>query len=192
MDLRLTPDELAFRAEVRAFVRDNLPAVDPRKERRPAPSLQGRLRALDTHPRRQGLGRAALAQGMGRHGLESGQAVDLSRRDPARQRARGDRLRRQHGRPGHLHLRLAGAEGTVPAAHRRSPRLVVPGLFRARRGIRPREPAHQRPARWRRVGDLRPEDLDDDGPIRRLDLRPRPHQPAGRRNRRASPSSSST
>ena len=26
MDLRLTEDELAFRAEVRAFVRDNLPA----------------------------------------------------------------------------------------------------------------------------------------------------------------------
>ncbi|MBV9117187.1 MAG: acyl-CoA dehydrogenase family protein, partial [Acetobacteraceae bacterium] len=26
MDLRFTPDEAAFRAEVRAFIRDNLPA----------------------------------------------------------------------------------------------------------------------------------------------------------------------
>ena len=29
MDLRFTSEELAFRDEVRAFIRDNLPARDP-------------------------------------------------------------------------------------------------------------------------------------------------------------------
>ena len=52
MDLRLTEDELAFRAEVRAFVRDNLPAsIREKTSRRPAP-FQGRLCALDAHSRR--------------------------------------------------------------------------------------------------------------------------------------------
>ena len=32
MDLRFTPEELAFRDEVRAFIRDNLPGRDPRAD----------------------------------------------------------------------------------------------------------------------------------------------------------------
>ena len=160
MDLQLTADEHAFPGRG-ARLRARQPArLDPRKERR------RRHLSKDDYVRwtrilaAKGWAAPALAEGMGRHRLEPGQAGDLSRRDSARQRARGDRLRRQHGRPGHLYLRLPGAEGTVPAAHRRSPGLVVSGLFRARRGIRPREPADERPARRRCVGDLRPEDLD--------------------------------
>ena len=70
MDLRLTEDEIAFRAEVRAFVRDNLPASIREKRRRRASALQGRLCALDAHPRRQGLGGPALAEEWGGTGWD--------------------------------------------------------------------------------------------------------------------------
>ena len=153
--------------------------VDPGEERRWPPPRQGRLRPLDAHPCGEGVVGSPLACRVGRDGLGSGQAVDLPRRGSARERARGDRFRRQHGRPGHLHLRLAGAEGAFPAGHRRSERLVVPGIFGAGRRFRSGEPSHIRPSRRRLVGHFRAEDLDDDGPVRGLDLRSRPHQPAG-------------
>ena len=153
--------------------------LDPRKDDRRPPPFQGRLRALDAHLGRQGLGGPALAARMGRHGLEPDRAIDLSRRDAARQRAGTGRVWRQHGRPGDLHLWLRGAEGAIPAAHRRFARLVVSGLLRAGRRIGPCKPEDERPARRRRLGDLGPEDLDHHGPIRRLDFRPRAHQRAG-------------
>ena len=60
----------------------------------------------------------------------------------------------------------------------REPRhLVVPGLLRARRRLRPRLAAHHRRPRRRRLRRQRPEDLDDAGPARRLDLLPGPHRP---------------
>ena len=116
---------------------------------------------------------------MGRHGLEPDQAPDLQRRNPARPCAGIARLRHQHGRAGDLHFRLAGAEGAVPAAHRRLARLVVPGFFGAGRRIGPRGAAHQRQARGRWLGDQRPEDLDDARPVRRLDFRARAHRRLG-------------
>ena len=127
-------------------------SLDSREDgRRPTP-LQGRLCALDAHSRRQRLGSPALAAGMGRYGMEPDPTLDLSRRDAARQCAGAGGVRRQHGRPGDLHLWLQGAEAAIPAAHHRSHRLVVPGLFRARRGIRPCELADKRPLRRRRIG----------------------------------------
>ena len=176
MDLGFSAEEVAFRAEVRDFVAQEPARRDPRQARRRPSSLQGRYRRLDAHPRQEGLGRAALAGGMGRHGLGPDQAVDLHRRNPARPRPGIAGLRHQHGRPGHRHVRHAGAEGALPAAHPRSARLVVPGLLRARRRLRPRGPAHQGRARRRRLGHQRPEDLDDARPIRRLDFRARPHR----------------
>ncbi len=177
MDLGFSAEEIAFRAEVREFVAKNLPAA-----------IRDKL-AAGHHPSkddivtwtrilaRQGLGRAALAGRMGRHGLGRDQAVDLHRRDPARPRARIAGLRHQHGRAGDLHVRLAGAEGAVPAAHPRSQRLVVPGLLRARRRLGSGGAAHQGRARRRFLGHRRAEDLDDARPARRLDFRARPHRP---------------
>ena len=56
----------------------------------------------------------------------------------------------------------------------RQPRhLVVPGLLRARRRLRPGVAEDQGRARRRRLGDQRPEDVDDARPARRLDLRAR-------------------
>ena len=51
---------------------------------------------------------------------------------------------------------------------------------------------HQRGPRRCRLRRQRPEDLDDAGPARRLDLLPGPHRPRRPRSSAASPSSSST
>ena len=92
-------------------------------------------------------------------------------------RAGAARLQRQHDRPGDRGLRLPGAEGALPAADGEPRHLVVPGLLRARRRLRPRLAAHHRGARRRRLGRQRPEDLDHARPVRRLDLLPGPHRP---------------
>ena len=53
-----------------------------------------------------------------------------------------------------------GAEGALPAEDREPRHLVVPGLLRARRRLRPRLAAHHGRPRRRRVRRQRPEDLD--------------------------------
>ena len=116
---------------------------------------------------------------MGRHRLDAGAAVHLPGRDAAGARARAAAVRRQHGRPGDLHLRQRGAEAPLPAAHRQSRRLVVPGLLGAGRGLRPRFAQDHGEARRRRLRRQRPEDLDDARPARRLDLLPRAHRHGG-------------
>ncbi len=75
--------------------------------------------------------------------------------------------------------RHAGAEGAAPAAdpHRRGD--LVPGLFRAGRRLRPREPGDARRARRRRLRRQRPQDLDHQRPLRRLDVRAGAHRPEG-------------
>ena len=84
MDLRFTPEELAFRDEVRAFIRDNLPAdirermrlgYGPRKE-----DTVAWQRILN----KQGLGGDLLAEGMGRTGLVGDPADDLPGGEPGR------------------------------------------------------------------------------------------------------------
>ena len=87
MDLRFTAADEAFRQEVRTFMRDNLPreiATDIRRWYNPRPEY---YRPLATHPRRQGLGRAALAGAVGRHRLVAAAQAHifgraLSRRAP--------------------------------------------------------------------------------------------------------------
>jgi hypothetical protein len=71
-------------------------------------------------------------------------------------------------------------------------RMVVPGLFGARRRLRPRlgqDPRRVGQKRRRRpLPRQRPEDLDHARAARRLDLLPGPHRPAKPRRRAASPS----
>ena len=95
----------------------------------------------------QGLVGPALAGRTRRHRLDADPAVHLPGRDPAGAGAADAALRPQHGRAGDLHLRQRRAEGEVPAAHRQHGRLVVPGLLRAGRRLRPREPVDQGRAR---------------------------------------------
>ena len=189
MDLRFTPEETAFREEVREFFRTALPERIRDKLVMGHHASQGRARRLAAHPQRQGLGGAALAGRMGRHRLDAGAAVHLPGRDAAGAGARAAAVRRQHGRAGDHRLRPRGAEAALPAAHRQSRRLVVPGLLRARRRLRPRLAQDDGEARRRPLRRQRPEDLDHarrstptgssawSAPTRR------------RRSRRASPSS---
>ena len=79
--------------------------------------------------------------------------------------------------------------GPVPARADQRARALVPGVQRARRGLRPRRAAHHRDARRRRVRDRRPQDLDQLLRRRRLVPPPRAHRPRRRRSTRACPRS---
>ena len=70
MDLRFTPEELAFRDEVRAFIRDNLPAEIRERMRLGYGAAQAGHRRLAAHPEQARLGGDVLAEGMGRAGLD--------------------------------------------------------------------------------------------------------------------------
>ena len=140
-------------------------AADPRQDDRGRPPRQRGHDHLAAHPQRQGLGGAALAEGMGRHRLGTGGDLSLPRGDAAGPGARAAAVRRQHARPGAHRLRQRGAEEAVPAAHRQSRRLVVPGLLRARRRLRSRLAEDAGQARRRPLRRQRPEDLDDAGAI---------------------------
>ena len=58
MDLRFTPEEIAFREEVRAFIRDNLPADIRDRMKLGHGAAQGRHGPLAAHPERQRAGPA--------------------------------------------------------------------------------------------------------------------------------------
>ena len=192
MDLRFTPEETAFREEVRAFFRTALPV-----------RIRDKL-VMGHHASKDELvewTRILNAKGWAvpHWPVEWGGTGW----DPVRQYIFQDEMqqapapsplavRRQHGRAGDHRLRLGGAEAPLPAAHRQSRRLVVPGLLRARLRLRPRLAQDHGEARRRRLRRQRPEDLDD----------ARRNTPTGsscssaptwrQRSRRASPSSSST
>ena len=118
----------------------------PQEGRRGHPLRQGRHRHLAAHPQQEGLGGAALAEGMGRHRLEPGAALHLQGGDAAGARARAAAVRHHDGRAGDHRVRPRGPEEAIPAAHRQSRRLVVPGLLRAGRRLRPRLAEDQRPS----------------------------------------------
>ena len=72
-----------------------------------------------------------------------------------------------------------GDQAALPAADGQPRHLVVPGLLRARGRLRPGLAAHHRGPRRRQLRRQRPEDLDHARPVRRLDLLPGAHRPAG-------------
>ena len=132
MKLHLTDEESAFREEMRTFFTTEVP-----QEIRDT-IASGRHVGKDGVVQTQrilnagGTRRAELAGRVGRQGLDPAAAAHLARGDAARLRAAAAGVQRQHGRPGDRELRLAGAEGAVPAADRQPRHLVVPGLLRAR------------------------------------------------------------
>ena len=84
MDLRFSAEELAFRDELRGFIRDNLPA-DIRDKMRLGygAEKEDTIRWQRILNERQ-LGRLSVAQGVGRAGLVADPAHDLPRGEPAR------------------------------------------------------------------------------------------------------------
>ena len=84
MDLRFTPEELAFRDEVRAFIRDNLPGeIRERMRLGYGPRKQDTVAWQRILNRRAGR-RYLLAEGMGRTGVVVDPADDLPGGEPGR------------------------------------------------------------------------------------------------------------
>ena len=121
MDLRFTPEEQAFRDEVRAFIRDNLPAEIRERMRLGYGAAQAGHRGLAAHPEQARLGGDVLAEGMGRAGLDLGAEDDLPGGEPDRAGAGAVVVQHHHARPGADPVRHRGAEEALPAA-RRQPR----------------------------------------------------------------------
>ena len=88
MDLRFTPEEIAFRDEVRTFFRTQIPAEIRRKVREGRKLDEGGLRAQPAHAERTRLGRAALAEGVGRAGLVARCRPTSFRRSCSKRRCR--------------------------------------------------------------------------------------------------------
>ena len=176
MQLALTDDELAFREELRAFFRREIPA-DIRNDYRHGRDIG-----------REGF--IATQRILNERGLAvPNWPVEWGGQDwtPLQRQIWSDEMRlacvpeplafnASMVGPVIAALRLAGAQGALPAADRQPRHLVVPGLFRARRRLGPGLAAHHRGPRRRLLRRQRPEDLDHARPVRGLDLPAGPHQ----------------
>ena len=101
MDLRFTPDELAFRDEVRTFFREALPADIRRKMELGQRLSKEDIVTLAAHPEREGLGRADTGRSNGAApSWGAVKTLHLQGGDAARARARSAFLQRQHDRAG--------------------------------------------------------------------------------------------
>ncbi len=158
MDLRDTPDEAAFRAELRTWIEENLARGAPGAPRRRGP-LRGRGDArVEPRTLRRGLRRADLAEGVRRRRRAVHAPGDLPRGDGTRggAAARG-RDRARHGRADDHGARHGGAEGALPRADPLRRGDLVPGLLGAGRGLRPRGRPHERAPGERALRRRRPE-----------------------------------
>src|SRR5665213_2113032 len=115
MDLAFSPEERAFRDEVREFIATHLP-----------PDVRRKVQARDR--------------------LGTDRAPHLPRRDQLRLGATAAALRPAHGRAGDHRVRERRAARAVSADDSQRRRVLVPGLLRARRRLRPRLAADQRRA----------------------------------------------
>ena len=179
MDLTYPPEAEAFRAEIRAWLEENLPdgwfdagLRDRRPRRRRSSTRSGPTKLFEG-----GWICATWPTEYGGKGLSTMEAVVLAEEfaragAPMRADFFGDTL------VGPTILQWGTEEQKkdfLPEDPLGRDRLV-PGLHRARRRLRPRLPQDQGRARRRRVGHQRPEDLDHPGLRRRLHLRPLPHR----------------
>src|SRR5262245_58485560 len=111
--------------------------------------------------------------------MDAGAAHDLPRGKPGGAGTRSLVVQYYDDRAGADPVWHRSAEAAVSAPRRQYRRLVVPGIFRAGRGIRPRLAEDCRQTQRRRLRRQWPEDLDLDGAPCRLVLLPRAHRPAG-------------
>jgi hypothetical protein len=102
----------------------------------PAPE-QGRPGRMARHPQRPGLAGQPLAPGPRRPRLGRGGKVHFRHRVRAGRWPAHRALWREHAGPGAHQIRQRAAKGVLAAAHPERRRLVVPGLLRTRRGVRP-------------------------------------------------------
>ena len=135
--------------------------------------------ALVSHALAQRLDRAALAQAIRRDGCHAQRAADHDRGDGAHRRAASAGSGSQSYWPHPHGVRDRRPEGQASAAHHCGRRDLGAGLFRARRGLRPREPFDPGNARGRSFRSARAQDLDDVGTPLGLDVRVGAHGSAG-------------
>ena len=134
---------------------------------------------------RQGLDRAALAEGIWRRRPRSGTDQNRAPGDGGTRRApAAGLLRHFHARAGAAEIRHRRAEEGPSAEDRGRPDPLVPGLFRAERRIRSRLVADPRRERRRRFHHQRPEDLDLLCQFRGLDFLPGAHRCVRQKARR--------
>ena len=156
------PDALAGRR--------GIPRHAARLDRRqpPGPGAGGRRGVVRVPPRlaaqaqRARLGRPDLADRVRRRRRDADRAGDPVRGVRALAGAAdGQRARADDGRPDGHRARHRRSEGALPLADPVRRRDVVPGLLRARVGLRPRVAEDARGAQGRRVRRHRPEGVDD-------------------------------
>ncbi len=181
MDLDDTPEQAAYRAQVRSW-------LDEHKSRSAHPArprgARGRGRDHRRTPRLAGQARRGrarrrdLAEGVRRPGPRPDRAGHLQPGDRARQSPGHPRRdRRRHARPDDHRPRHRGAEVALsrPDAPRR--RGLVPAVLRARRRLRPGRRADARaPAGRRQLAPDRAEGVDDQRPVRLLRAAARAHR----------------
>ena len=172
MDLNYTPEDVAYRKQVRAWLEENL----PREE----------IRTLDDRRRWHrklyeagylGMGWPKEYGGAGARPMEQAIVADEMARvnAPAPDQRPGPRHRRAHHR-GARHRR---AEEALPPEDPHGGGALVPALLRAQCRLRPRRAQDQRRRRGRPLRRQRPEDLDVERRRRRLGTPPRPHRHQG-------------
>ena len=136
MDLRFTPEEIAFRDQVRAFMQDKLPAAIRAK------LIEGRRLSKDDMVNWQRILNAkgwAVPHWPKEWGGTGWSPVEVYLfRDEMQQAPAPEPLPFGVNMVGPVtgRVRQRGAEEKVSAADRQSRRLVVSGLFRARLGLR--------------------------------------------------------
>ena len=147
MQLRDSPEEAAFRDEVRAWLADNLPDDLPRPARRRG-AVRGVGARVEPQARRGRLRGADLAEGVRRRRRAVLAPGDPARGAGTRAGARPHRRDRpRDGRADDHRPRDRRAEGALPAEDPLGRGDLVPGLLRAGRRLRPRVGAHARRAR---------------------------------------------
>ena len=136
MNLDFSAEDNAFREEVRTFLAENYPA-----ELRAKQGGEEALSKEDYFSWHRILAKKRLVRS--RPGRSNGAAPaghPTQKYIWSEEQARADTLPILpfgvvDARPRALHIRHAGAEGALPPRHPRRPRMVVPGLFRARRRL---------------------------------------------------------
>ena len=150
MDLTLTSEEEAFRDEFRAWLAENHPGPAPQGGDQVQFEFE---REWQRKLHAGGWAGRLVAEGVRRPRRDPDRAVDLRRGAGAREGAApGERPRPRDGRPGGHRPRHRGAEGALPRADPLGRGDLVPGLLRARVGLRPRLAEDQGGARRTAAG----------------------------------------